>query len=349
MRKSGPIYEAILQLGTREGMTTERLEASRIFSLVENTPPGWITADSAAALGRLITEVVSGLSSINIRSAARFALNLTEANFPGSSAAARWRTLAKAKGASEDTVRKWWYEAATALATALPNRIEQVNRDRDWPKYRVRGASGRASDSLPPYRFARIDSSFWLEGRKGVRSVSSRRVVALEDGVDRVLAVGRYYADPRPGAATIEPLMNCELVSTRRGRGATVAELGLAQPLQRDEEAFISYAISYSSDEECEPVVTHEVTAASVGLYVTRVQFDRNEIPQPIWYFSARTQADALVEPEPGETRFVPVSQLGYSEHRFHDCEYGVTYGLAWRWETSPASTASPEASDLHE
>jgi hypothetical protein len=246
----------------------------------------------------------------------------------------RWRAFASAKGNSERTARNWWYEAATVLARAVPPRIAEINEMDDWPKYRISGVSGRHVKNVPPYRFVRIDSSYWFRGRIGERSVSSRRLIAMEDGVDRVLTIGRYYADSRPGSATIHPLMNCHVVRTRHpGRGVEVADMALAGPLSRGEETFYSYETRFSSDLECDPLVTHEVTAASVGLYVARVQFDPVELPEACWYFSARTDVEALLEPEPYEVeRFLEVNRLGYVEHRFHDCEYGVTYGLGWRW-----------------
>jgi hypothetical protein len=330
------LRRAILQLGEREGMTPQRLEDSELLGLMQNTPPGWTAAERSAALGRLVTEVVNELGNINLRSAAQVALNLGASVATGS-AAVRWRAFSAAKGNSERTARNWWYDAATALARTLPERVAEINQAGDWPKYRVHGISGRPAKNLPPYRFARIDSSYWLRGRVGVRSVSSRRLVAVEDGVDRVRAVGRYYADSRPGAATIRALMNCRVADTRgHGRGATVADLELSMSLDRDEETFFSYETDFASDRECEPVVTHEVTAASVGLFVARVQFDPAELPDLCWYFAARTNVEALLEPETEETeRLLDVNRLGYVEHRFHDCEYGVTYGIGWRWRSN--------------
>ncbi|TCO19105.1 hypothetical protein EV652_11484 [Kribbella steppae] len=327
------LRRAIQQLGEREGMTAARLEDSPLYDLMANIPPGWSPADRAAALGRLIIELVNGISSINLRSAARVALNLQESGSTGRSARIRWSAFANSEGANERTARNWWYEAALTLSRIIPERIHEVNAAGDWPKYRVHGVSGQARESLPPYRFARIDSCFWFEGRVGSRSVTNRRVVALEDGVDRILAVGRYYADPRPGTAQIVPQMNCELGKIREGRGMTAVELRLPEPLGRGQETFISYEIQYHSDQDCEPVVNHEVTAASVGLYVVRVQFDPDQIPESVWFFSARTDVEALLEPAAAEVdRLVNVSQLGYVDHRFHDCEYGVSYGLAWAW-----------------
>jgi hypothetical protein len=333
-------YRAILQLAEREGMTPARLEGSPLYALVTNTPPGWRPADRAAALGRLITEVVNGLSSINLRSAARVALNVQETGPSGPSAATRWRAFSEARGSNPHTARKWWYEAAMTLSLAVPDRIREVNEAGDWPKYRVHGVSGRASGSLPPYRYARIDSCFWFDGRVGRRLITNRRLVALEDGVDRVLAVGRYYADPRPGTAQITPLMNCELGKIRPGRGMTAVEIRLPRPLDHGEEVFISYEINYHSDRECEPVVNHEVTAASVGLYVVRVQFGRSYVPESCWFFSARTDLEARLEPSAGQPdRFVQPTRLGYVDHRFHDCEFGLSYGLSWHWAADDADS----------
>ncbi|MEI8410530.1 MULTISPECIES: hypothetical protein [unclassified Kribbella] len=335
------LRRAIQQLGEREGMTAARLEDSPLYELMSNTPPGWSSADRAAALGRLIVEVVNGLSSINLRSAARVALNTHDSGSAGRSARIRWSALADAENANERTVRNWWYEAAVTLSRIVPERIDEVNAAGDWPKYRVHGVSGQASQSLPPYRFARIDSCFWFDGTVGVRSMTNRRVVALEDGVDRILAVGRYYADHRPGAAEIVPMMNCELGEIRPVRGMTAVDIRLPRPLDRGEEEFISYQINFHSDRESEPVVNHEVTAASVGLYVARIQFDPDQTPESIWYFSARTEVEARLEPAAAEShRFVDVSELGYVSHRFHDCEYGVSYGLAWAWPGSRANVA---------
>jgi hypothetical protein len=77
------VRRVIMQLGERDGLTAERLESSPLIDLMDNTPPGWSVGDRAAALGRLLTEMVNEMSGLNLRSAAQVALNLGGRPDPG--------------------------------------------------------------------------------------------------------------------------------------------------------------------------------------------------------------------------------------------------------------------------
>lgn len=328
------VYRELLKLGEREGMSASKLETSSLLDRMDNWPESWTLHDRARALSRLIVDCVEGIKQPNHRSAARAALNIAGSEVAGDSAKARWKALAQARLSNETTMRKWWYSAVEALARSVPDRISVVSREADWPKYRTDVVVGDPDFTLPPYRFVRVDTTWWLQGRVGTETITHRRIEALQDGVDAVPTFGRYYSDGQPGATHLEPLANCELGPVRNSYRGAYTQVLLPGPLAAGDEAYYSFRIRYTSQEDCEPVVAYDVTAQSVGLFVARLQFDPAELPARCWFFRARTPTEAVTPPEPSDTsRDVPVNRLGYCEKRFSNCSFGVTFGLAWDWK----------------
>jgi len=331
----GTLREQLQGLARDEGLTAAKLEGSSI--LLMSSPSHVSPPEAARALVNVIIDSIAGLRDEKERSAARAMLNVDGPRTTEHTATARQVALARQRHTHQDTVRRWWRHALDDLAPLVLARIDELNSDPSaWLRYMSdeQSLSAGGKSDLSGYHFEQVDLMWRLRGRTATEMLTFRRLVAREDGLDRVKARGWYFSDPSPDACRIEPLFNCAMVDFGHvGRGIQLAELVFAEPLRRGQEVFYGYRVVVHSDKELDTLFYHHVTSAGVRRLNFHVQFDPSMPPAVAWRFATNDDAEPMIPPVSGSDSYLePPNNLGYLGHHFRDARHGLKCGIAWRW-----------------
>lgn len=308
-------------------------------------PPAWDPDAAAAAVLRVIGEVVEDIGNPLWKGAAQAALRQPAEQYlghHGDSLAQRFKRRAELDrarpfrdqqeaNAAKDAYRGYWTACAGKLAAAVERRLEQMARERGaWEHIGVQAPPAPPLDL--PIGFLRTDVLYSFSGRVGTRSTSYRWVVA-NDSVDHYDAVGWYYNEP-DAPVEIVPVANCLVTAGMRDlpAGGRTARLDFSKVLEKGERYFFAYSTIFNSSRPCRPAIMYEVRGSFMDALVVRVQFDVSEIPALCWYFDVEDQNEGWQEPDGNADEVLEVSANGYVDHEFVGCRRGRKYGLRWRW-----------------
>jgi len=338
----GKVLENLADSG---GAAVEKLasEAGRPLLDYAKTPLQWSRRQQATAVHNVINDLIETLGDNRHRHAVRTRLGM--AGPPGADGTILSPLEAFVHKTSVPPQTRGNSADGSGVQLApfgkiVFDRLAQINATRGWESH-IEDQAARP-EQLPdhPFEFDSYHMVFTLRGRAGVECTTYRVLRALQDGIDSYPSVGWYFSDPG-SPVEIDALANCRVTGlTRRPDGGVAAKLKLPHPLRKGESCFFASRIRYASEVEANRVITHEVRSRRVRRLTIGVQFDVAALPEPIWRFSGDTLNTE--PPASGSDAFLAVSELGYVEHIFENCEHGRKIGLQWNWShhSAPARQA---------
>lgn len=341
------VEQGLRDLAKGQGPSLSKLvepDTDGLRSLMDLTAPmareGMPVDSRARALLQYIRQVIAGFNDPQhpkCKAALQAAFCLTSAvsdgeNFP--SINERLAIIAREGAFGENAGLKRaqasWEQGVPRLARLVLENIDELRLSAGW-------ASGGAPSGYQPLRVVNLTVTYLLTGQTVTDVVTERRIVAVEDGIDRYIV--RDYVQGAPDAQIeVRPLLNCragEHTPINLGPGFVALKAEMLLPSAYPKGAGCNFATQVKRMGVTGATTWQEIQVTSHGVesLTMRVQFDATAaLPSRCWYFAEMLDLDRLEVPDRSEGRDLEVSRFGYAERIFGRGQPTAKYGLVWQW-----------------